>query len=132
MQSGSLINIPSLSPDISSFIKCSPLALFNTLFRPSVFEANSLMMWPAAFENLLIIFMIFLAIVFFDKKGINKNIFYPFLFSVLFMFLLTGLITPVIGAMVRYKVPALPFLMIILVMMIDKEKFVKKILFWKK
>jgi hypothetical protein len=47
------------------------------------------------------------------------------------MFILTGLITPVMGAIVRYKVPALPFLMILLVMLIDKEKLIKKIPFLK-
>lgn len=47
------------------------------------------------------------------------------------MFILTGLITPVMGAIVRYKVPALPFLMILLIQLIDKEKMIQKFPFLK-
>ncbi|MFH0865262.1 MAG: hypothetical protein V1904_03655 [Bacteroidota bacterium] len=131
MNSGSLIEIPLLSPDIWSFIKYSPVAFYNTLFRPYIFEADSLLIFVAALENLLILIFIFLAFLFFDKKQIHKSIFFVCLFTVIFMFVLTGLITPVIGAMVRYKVPALPFLMTMLIMMINKEKMINKLPFLK-
>ena len=72
-----------------------------------------------------------MAILFINIRGINKSIFYSCMFAVIFMFVLTGLITPVMGAMVRYKVPALPFLMIMLIMLIDKEKMIKKIPYLK-
>lgn len=131
MDSGSLIDIPVLTPDIWSFVKYAPLAFYNTLFRPYIFEADSIMILMAALENILLLAVIILSIIFFDPKQIHKSIFFACLFAEIFMFILTGLITPVIGAMVRYKVPALPFLMIMLIMMINKEKMIDKIPFLK-
>jgi uncharacterized membrane protein YbaN (DUF454 family) len=37
------------------------------------------------------------------------------------MYSLIGLITPVLGAIVRYKVPVLPFLMFILIALWNKD-----------
>jgi hypothetical protein len=131
MHSGSLIDIPMLTPDIWSFIKHAPQAFFITLFRPFITEADSLLMLMAALENLLILIILILTLRFISFKEMNKSIFYACLFAVVFMFVLTGLITPVMGAMVRYKVPALPFLMILLIMLMDKEKMIQKIPFLK-
>jgi hypothetical protein len=131
LNSGSLINIPVLTPDIWSFIIHAPQAFFITMFRPFITEANSILILMAALENFIILIVLALAIIFFSKKQINFNIFYACLFGVICMFILTGLITPVMGAMVRYKVPALPFLMIILIMLIDKDKMLKHIPFLK-
>ncbi|MFA4851270.1 MAG: hypothetical protein WC599_02015 [Bacteroidales bacterium] len=130
-KAGSLIDIPLLTPDIWSFIKYAPQAFFITLFRPFIFEADSLLILMAAMENILILVILILTLIFANFRQVNKSIFYICLFAVLCMFILTGLITPVTGAMVRYKVPALPFLMILLVMLIDREKMIKKIPFLK-
>lgn len=81
----------------------------------------------AALENLLILVILVISILFIDFRQVNKNIFYACLFAVVCMFILTGLVTQVMGAMVRYKVPALPFLMTMMIMMINKEKLIKKI-----
>ena len=131
MNSGSLIEIPIITDSIWSLIKNSPTAFFNTFFRPFIFEANSIFSFFAAIENLLIIFFLIVSLFFIKFKGINKSIFYSCLFAVIFMFILTGLITPVMGAIVRYKVPALPFLMILLIQLIDKEKMIQKFPFLK-
>ena len=131
MNSGSLIDIPLLSPNIWSFIIHAPQAFFITMFRPFIFEARSILILMAAFENLIILAVLILAILFINFRDTNKSIFCACSFAVSLMFILTGLITPVMGAMVRYKVPALPFLMIMLIMLIDKEKMIKKIPFLK-
>jgi len=131
MNSGSLINIPILTPDIWSFMRNAPQAFFITMFRPFIFESNSILILMAAFENFIILIILILAIIFANFKQIHKSIFFACLFAVILMFVLTGLITPVMGAMVRYKVPALPFLMILLTMLIDKEKMINKIPLFK-
>ncbi len=131
LNSGSLINIAVLTPDVWSFIIHAPQALFITMFRPFITEANSILILMAALENFIILIVLALALIFFSKRQINFNVFYACLFGVICMFILTGLITPVMGAMVRYKVPALPFLMVILIMLIDKEKMIKRLPFMK-
>jgi hypothetical protein len=41
--------------------------------------------------------------------------------------LIIGLTTPIIGAIVRYKIPAIPFLMIAALMFFDSQKLPKSI-----
>jgi ABC-type polysaccharide/polyol phosphate export permease len=56
------------------------------------------------------------------KKGEVSDFFYPALFFVVTMFVMIGLVTPIIGAIVRYKVPALPFLALLLITHINFSK----------
>jgi hypothetical protein len=41
------------------------------------------------------------------------------------LFVLSGIATPVVGALVRYKVPALPFLVIALLLVVKDNAFPK-------
>jgi len=130
--SGSTIEISTLQPTTWSFIIHSPEALYNTLFRPFVFESRSPFILLAGLENLLIIFMMMICIIFSKFKKENANLFWFCLLFVLITFVLTGLITPVMGAIVRYKVPALPFLFVMFIVILDKQKLVNKFSFLKK
>ena len=125
---GSRYQIPRLEATALSLIKNSPVALYNAFVQPEPKRINSLMMIPAAFENYLLILLLLLSIIFSSYKKIqNKTL---FLFSALFVFnlyIIIGLTTPVIGALVRYKVPALPFLFIVILFLIDFKK-IKKII----
>jgi hypothetical protein len=44
---------------------------------------------------------------------------------VVVLFVLSGIATPVVGALVRYKVPALPFLVIALLLVVKDNAFPK-------
>lgn len=123
---GSAIDLPELKPELFSLIKNTPQAFYNSFFRPHIFEIHTMMAVPAALENLLILILILLSILFYSKKGITSSaLFYLSVSFFLILFILAGLITPVLGALVRYKAPALPFLFIILVFITDKNKFLK-------
>ncbi|MBE9469158.1 MAG: hypothetical protein IMY72_12670 [Bacteroidetes bacterium] len=126
---GSKIQIPILEPNIFSITKNTPNALFNTFFRPSIFEIHSPIVLLAAFENLIIFLLMILSIAFFNKKELKNKLLFFCISYVLILFTLTGLTTPVLGALVRYKTPALPFLFIIFLFIIDVEKMR---LFWKR
>ena len=126
VSSGSLISVTELKPDFFSLLKNIPEAIFNTLFRPHLLDSKSPFILMAAFENVLILFIGLISIIFISRKKINFNYFYLCLFFVLFTFILTGLITPVLGAIVRYKVPALPFLAVLFLFLLDKEKLLNK------
>ena len=120
---GSAYEIPQLEPNAISIIKNSPIAFYNAFTKPSVLSTSSLMTIPAAIENAIFILLLILGVFFNNLKSItNKAL---LLFSVIFvinLFVLSGLSTPVIGALVRYKAPVLPFLAIALFMIIDFEK----------
>lgn len=119
---GSYIVIPDLEPNIWSIVKHAPEAFFNTFFRPTLFEANNAMMLMAAFENLLILAGLVFSLLTFSSKNLTKNYFLFSLSFVIVLFILSGLTTPVLGALVRYKAPALPFLGIMYLSLIDFNK----------
>ncbi|MEP7169738.1 MAG: hypothetical protein ABI855_10250 [Bacteroidota bacterium] len=123
MNSGSFVEPPLLNPNVQSIIKNSPHALLNAFILPNWNHIHNPFALSAALENLLIILIIFISIFFSAKlKDYQKPVFYLSLFFVFFLFTLIGLTTPLIGSMVRYKVPALPFLLSMLVMILNKEK----------
>ena len=123
MNSGSYVEPPMLNPNVQSIIKNSPHALLNSFILPNWNHIHNPFAVLAALENLLIIFIILASIIFSRKlRDYQKPVFYLSLFFVIFLFTLIDLTTPLIGSMVRYKVPALPFLLSMLVMILNKEK----------
>ena len=127
----STIYVEKLSNNIYSFIHFSPLAFVNGFFRPTIFELNSISYLPAVLETTMLIFG-FCLFLFKKKIPLDLNqrlIIYFSLFFSMFLALLIGLATPVLGAIVRYRVPYLPFLYsaIFLAIPIPEFSFIKKI-----
>ena len=126
---GSLIQIPELQPTWISFLKNAPVAFFNALTRPFIFESFSPFIFLSSLENLTVLILIIATLFFMKLKNISNNsLAYLCLSFFLILFILSGLTTPVLGALVRYRTPALPFLLIFLLLLFDKDKF----LFWRK
>ena len=124
-RAGSLLNTGFLQPTMSSVVKRTPEALFTVLFRPFAWEAKNPMFVLPALENLLFMLLLLL-VLFFPAKISSPEIFgFCITFSALLL-LVIGLTTPVLGALVRYRIAAQPFLWIALLMLIDREKLVKK------
>lgn len=123
---GSLINIPELYPTWISFLKNSPGAFLNALIRPHIFESYSPIVFLSSVENVFLILSIILSIVFINFKKVQDKgwLYLCFSFTII-LFVLSGLTTPVMGALVRYRAPALPFLMIALLIIFDKDKLLK-------
>lgn len=123
---GSLIKIPELHATMLSLMKNSFSAFVNTLFRPHIFEIKSIIMIPSAIENMIILFSIVFFIVYSGWKSMaDKAIFFSLLSFVVILFILFGLITPVLGSLVRYRAPVLPFVFIVFLMLYNKDKFKK-------
>lgn len=112
---GSKLKIEILEPTIGSVLLNTPKAFSNVLFKPSVFDFKNLLYLPDIFQNILLL-LIGISILW--KYKIPEHHEFPFLwFSILFVFILyttIGLVTPVLGAIVRYKIPALPFVYFVL------------------
>jgi hypothetical protein len=120
---GSIIKINTLEPTLSSFMHNAPQAIVNTMFRPYLWESKSPLMLMAGLENLIIIIFIIMCIIFMKPLKEVRWEFVLFCLSfVLFQFLIIGETTPVIGAIARYKVSALPFLLIGFLFILDKGK----------
>lgn len=126
----SVIKIPQLEHGIISIIKNSPVAFLTALSRPFLTDIKgNFLILLSALETVFILMLCFLAILFRKKANVPIKPFLVFsFFFVLLLFTLSGLITPILGALVRYKVPALPFLMFLILPFIDFER----LMFWKK
>ena len=120
--SESRILMERLKPTMGSFFRACPMSIINSVFRPFLFEANTTMTMMAAIENTILFLFISLSIVFHKKNRENKELLYLCLMFAFIALLITGLTTPVLGAIVRFKVPILPFLLIAALWVLDKEK----------
>lgn len=109
-KAGSLITTTYLKPELGDVLIKSPEALFNTLLRPYPWESTgSIFKLIPMLEN--VFFIIFIGWIIWNNRKPNNLRFVLFCLSfVLVLYILVGLSTPVMGGMVRYKVPALPFL----------------------
>ena len=120
-KTGSAIETPRLEPTFWSILKASPIALANALFRPFPWNIRSPFMLLSGVENLLLAVLLILAIIgsFRSIALQDMGIFWVAVSFSLIILVLTGLVTPVVGAIVRYKVPALPFLTCSIFALID-------------
>ncbi len=110
-QTVSKIEIHKLQPTLLSFLKNTPQAIFNGLFRPTFADEDKTFMKLCAIENYFLLFTIFLSIIFFKKPKNGEWSFIILCISfTLLLAVLIGFTTPVLGALVRYKVPLLPFI----------------------
>ena len=117
---GSAITLNRLMPSYSSVIKLLPEAFINVFFRPFIFDVENLFSLLACIENCALLALLLLLIFTFKMPDEKAKLMISF--SVLFVFTLytlVGLTTPVLGAAVRYKVPALPFLLISIFLFYD-------------
>lgn len=125
-KSGSLVQPPLLEPNAAVIIYKSPHAFLNTIILPGWKYVSNPFSFLASLENSFIILSIIISIVFSQKiKREHQPLFLFSLFYVVLLFILIGLTTPVLGAMVRYKVPALPFLVSISIMVVNDKKLIK-------
>ena len=123
---GSLVYIPRISSFINLILN-SPYALFNSIFRPHVFEIKNPLYLVPAFENCLLLFGIIVSIFNFKKpeKNYYPLILFAFSFSI-FMMLLIGHTVPILGSSTRYRSIVLPFIFLLIFLFIDFEKLVNK------
>jgi hypothetical protein len=107
-------------------IKNIPSALLNTLIRPFPWDSGSWLKHLAFLENLLLLFLLTTSIIYrriIKSSKIKNMIIVLSLFSIAIL-LVVGWTTPVLGAVVRYKVPAT--LIIVLLILLFWNKKIKK------
>jgi hypothetical protein len=123
---GSFVDIGNFDPSLSGIILKIPTALINVFFRPFIWEARSPVLFISMLESMLFLFL-FLSVLIKSKiifffSAINKHPVYVFffLFSIL-LGIIVGLTTFNFGTILRYKIPCLPFLSLVL-LILNKKK----------
>ncbi len=113
---GSLIQTDLLKPTLWDFAKAFPSGLWHSLTRPHLFEAYSPVTLMAALENFFIAAIILYSLLSAKKGYANHiNLKWSALWFVILLLGLIGMVTVAHGGMVRYRIPALPFLWFIII-----------------
>lgn len=113
---GSIISIPELKPEFFNLLINAPIGFFTSLTRPFISDTGAVLNTISAIENILILGLGIYCIVNFKLNNVKGKILPVFcLFYTLYSFTLIGMITPVLGAIVRYKAQALPFMVVLFI-----------------
>ncbi len=124
---GSEFELTSIEPTFFGIVKVVPEGLLNCFVRPLPWNAQNAMYYPAIIENVIVLMLLIGVVLAFYFKEIYikpeaKNLlWFCFIFTLL-LFTIIGITTPVAGALVRYKVPALPFLITGLLYLLQNSK----------
>jgi hypothetical protein len=109
------VHFKAVKPHVGSIAANAPLAVFSTYFRPMVWEGSHVLVMPAALENLLLLFMTLWALRKLPEalKGPHRIGFMGCLLYVMTLGVLISLSSPNFGSLVRFKIGALPFLVVL-------------------
>lgn len=130
VNAGSLVHIQALEPVVWSFFRNFPESILNAAFRPGILDAKNGLQWLASFENTGFVVLVILSIGLYKKpqNRLSLLIFW-FLISFAFMHLsLVGFSNPILGALVRYRLPGTLFFVVALLIITDLRRL-KLILF---
>ena len=127
---GSRLEISQIQDNLLSFLKAIPRGFINSILKPLPWEISSKIHLISVFENLTIISLI--AYVFSKYKKLKTTFkindyasTYAVLVFVISLYCIIGMTTPVFGALIRYKIPGLIFILIGLTITIDKIQKLK-------
>lgn len=111
---GSSFDIGSFDGSIGSAVRLMPNAILAGLFRPFLWDARSIVTLFAAIENTVILLLFLGTIIrigplrFIDYQFKEPIAFFCIFFAIYFAFTI-GLSTSNFGALIRFKIPLVPF-----------------------
>jgi hypothetical protein len=121
--SGSLVSVTELEPNVWSFLREAPHALYMTFLSPLTAWRNGPLGMMSALENILVLVLLAAAIRWRRAwSEVDKPLVYFCLGFCILLSLVIGWTTPVIGALVRYRVPLLPFLLLAAMCIADPKR----------
>jgi uncharacterized protein YjeT (DUF2065 family) len=111
---GNSFDIGTVSPTFLGVLSKVPIATFYGLFGPTIFQVRNILMLFSAAENTVLAFLTLRLLVKISFRKIIKQIadhpifLFCIIFSLAFAFSI-GFTTPNFGALVRFKIPLMPF-----------------------
>lgn len=109
---GSSFDIGAYEPTAAGVISKFPQATVAGAYRPFIIESNNAVMLFSSLENTVLLVMTIISVFYFRSfmRLVGRNEFFVFciVFSIILAFAI-GLSTSNFGALVRFKIPLLPF-----------------------
>ncbi|MDP9229710.1 MAG: hypothetical protein M3O67_03435 [Bacteroidota bacterium] len=119
LKGGSAVPIKTLNPTIGSFLLNAPQAINLSVIRPYPSDVKHILSLAAAIEINFLLFL-FIVFLFFRTNGIRSMTFIYFcIFFSLSLLLTIGYTVNFLGAIVRYRSLAIPFLIIPMICQMD-------------
>lgn len=128
---GNSFDIGDFDATVGGILSKFPEATIAGLFRPFIWEAKNPVMLLAGLENAVLLFLTIFLIVrlgpipFFKVISNEPLIFFSMIFGIFFAFSV-GLTTSNFGAMVRYKIPAVPYYLASILVINEHYRTLKK------
>ena len=124
---GSSFKMVPMDPNFNSFLSSIPTGVINGFFRPFPSDINKIIHILPLIENIfLYVLIIYLFYKLFSLKikleTVYLNALLNSVFFISLLFIITGISTPVIGALVRYKLPGTIFMIISICIMHGQTK----------
>lgn len=135
---GSGYSVGPIGDSFASLLLLFPLGVITTFFRPFLFEVRNPLMLISALEAFAFLCLIYMA---FRKIGFRrffKTVFSSpvLVFCFVFAFVFAGIVgvtTANFGSLARYKIPCLPFfLMMVFIVMDQSGKFSPSVVFGRR
>jgi hypothetical protein len=111
VNAGSIVPIIPMDGSISTILALIPLGIWNVLVYPDISMLKNGQSVVAFTENVLILLILLGAVLRLRGVAWKLDWRFPTLLFSLTVLSLVGMTAPVVGAMVRYKAPVLPFLL---------------------
>jgi hypothetical protein len=127
LKGNSNVDLPVMEPEIISILKILPKSFQNTFLRPVPVTMKNKGLWFYGLENYAVLFLLLLVLVFMDKNAFRKPM--P-LFLIVFSIsaiLVIGTIVPNLGAISRYKAPAILFLVLGCILILDEKRLIRSL-----
>lgn len=111
---GNTFDIGEVDPSFIGVLSKFPIATFYGLYGPTLLDVRNIVMLFSALENTILLALTMMIIFNFKIRRLANNMLdspiltFCLVFSLLFAFSI-GFTTPNYGAMVRFKIPLLPF-----------------------
>ena len=113
----SYISVSRLNGSFMNFILILPEGISNCLFRPFIWEIkNSLMVIPAIENVFILVICVMIILSLFKRDQHPSNLVYFSICYIITTAALIGILTPVLGNLVRYKVAYLPLFYVLFVL----------------
>lgn len=128
-EAGSGIAITPINDKLQVMVKIIPEVLVNTTIRPYPLDPGSWLKHLAFIENIILLLLLFNGFLISPKATSikEKRMCFTFLFFALLVSVIVGWTTPVLGAIVRYKVPATLAFLIVIILTTKKIPFISKL-----
>jgi hypothetical protein len=129
--SGSSLDTSLTTADCEHLASLVPKAMVNAIGRPYVWSGRNTFEILFALENIVFLLGLLVLLIFYLKKPVGDKLLVAMFCSsfAAFNYLVIGITVPVVGAIVHYRIVAMPFLLLAVLLFIDLDKLKRSLPF---